>query len=67
MYKLQLLVHSEGLNEDVWIDFFIRFEAIDGAFADPDNNETVNLVIGGEPYTVLKDERIFEFINKNLK
>jgi hypothetical protein len=54
MHKLQLLV-LDSIGAEVYTDFWIDFESINGYYLDPDDASQINIVVFGTSFTVKQD------------
>ncbi len=61
MHKLHLLVLDRD-GEEVWTDFHIDFQNINGYYNDPDDDTVINIVIYGTSFTVIKDAYLMAFL-----
>ena len=62
MHKLNLLVLNRD-GEEVWTNFYVDFETINGYYNDPDDDTVINIVIYGTSFTVIRDAYLMAFLS----
>ena len=65
MLDLQLLVFNNN-DEEVHVNFSININAINGYYADPDDDTVINLLSYGQLYTVVKTHQLMTHLNNRL-
>jgi len=65
MLYLKLAVYND-YEEEVFVDFVLQVESVNGYYPDPDDENLINLLSYGQHYTVKKTHELMSHLNAKI-